>query len=371
VHSNIDWRDGELEKRGWQDQHVSLGDDPAQWIHKLRAGKEGAENVLAIDESAMIFHVWDQVANKGRDRVIFDTLVMSRKLGLETYFITQHEDNVAVPIRRMAQEIRRCIAVAKIPFFGPWIAKVKGPFLIRSYSTESMVRLDQHYERYDEEAGSCYATDAKKGAAKTIPVDATRKVQTTPKVPFKAWLFLIIPICGLGFLAYTIWSFDKKTGKITEKQPDKPIPESKTLAERISEPIRQQASYAQKIGELPPRWPFNDTNIEEAYGVRIEKDKIRVVLAVHKKPQEITVYTEGGDTWKIGKQTPSGRIVTIIDAGSEYLAITNRAKTFYLRQRTYEEKRAEQEYYRKLNQQRSVNTTKTDTPINLTQIPNL
>jgi hypothetical protein len=131
VHSNIDWRPGALDERGWSPQHIPLGDDPTKWVAMLKAGQEGKENVVAIDESAMIFHVWDQRGNQERDRSIFDLLVMSRKLGLEVYFITQHEENVAVAIRRMANDVRRCVSVKNVPIIGPLVAALKGDFLVR------------------------------------------------------------------------------------------------------------------------------------------------------------------------------------------------------------------------------------------------
>lgn len=343
VHSNIDWRPGALQERGWEPQHITLGDDPTKWVSMLKAGQEGKENVVAIDESAMIFHVWDQRGNQDRDRSIFDLLVMSRKLGLEVYFITQHEENVAVAIRRMANDVRRCIAVKNVPIIGPLVARLKGDFLIRFIQPLSGLTLASEYCRYDPEAGKLYATDATKGVAATVDKLVTRTSETRPRVGWQVWAFVAFLLFSIGVF---IWGRMRTPEPIIPRR--KPATEEPTKELSIKDGIRSFASQTlgDKDTSVPPaRWPYNDeTPPDTAYGFPVEPALVRVITAVVHRFDSITIYTDGGDTWNVGKRTAAGTVQIIYDVGSEFILELDTGKAIYLRQRTFTERRAWSEW---------------------------
>ncbi len=373
VHSNMDFDDTELEKRGFADQHIKLPIEPTKWIDVIKGGQEGKENLLIVDESAMIFHAWDIQEQKKRDRDLFDMLVMSRKLGLDCYFISQHADNISSPLRRISQYDVRCVSTAKIPIIGPTIKRLKGDFLRIIRQPETRKEISRTYHRFSKEVGSLYVTEAVRGAASRVQREVTRTVQQKAKTP--AWLKLtgaVILAAIIGGLWTTKQTFDtmaenqekrlsgtKSAGSETSKKADK-----KTFADRMGEaisPTQQGVSYP------PALHPSGPASGHVMQWIEWDAANERIVTSVYRSGADLVIYTLGGERWSLGRPVAGQRIQEIIPHNGAYFARTEQDTVFYLRPRTYEERRAYDEYIVR----RSVENQQKDTPWNtqLTQPP--
>ncbi|HEY1082222.1 MAG TPA: zonular occludens toxin domain-containing protein [Prosthecobacter sp.] len=348
VHSNMDWNEERLAELGYDKLHVRLPDDPTKWLGVIKGGAEGLENLLIVDESAMIFHTWDAAESKKRDRDLFDVLVMSRKLGLDCYFISQHADNVQSAIRRIAQHDLRCVAVSKIPIIGPTMARIKGDFLRVVRQPENRKELSRTYHRFSKEVGGIYHTEAVRGVATTIQREATRTKPQKPKTP--VWLKFSTGIVILS-IVLGLWStkrnWDRMYANDKEPKPDA-VAEAKagkeksgTLADKFGSAITP--TVEQEL-HPPALHPFGEPSGIKMKQVEWDEQDERIITCIRREKGTTIVHTLGGQTWRPGANVDGGWVMDMLPYAGAFFAISDTGRVYYLRPRTYRERRAYDEY---------------------------
>lgn len=362
VHSNMDWDWDELEARGFDRLHVKLPEDPTAWREVLIGGAEGQENLLLVDESAMIFHTWDASESRKRDRELFDALVMSRKLGLDVYFITQHADNVQSALRRMANEDLRCVAVAKVPIIGPWLRWMKGDFLRIVRQPEKRVELSRSYHRFRPEVGKLYKTEALRGAAANIVRDPTRQRQKL-KAPLWLRVTFVLMCIAFGLSVKRLWDYAHEESyferKAREKTPgdatahpstrqaqEPPQPKkSPKMGDLVSGTARDLVGPATGGPPSPPLLhPYGPASGATRSWFEWAPEDERIILAQQILATGGRVQTMGGQIWHVGAVLEGGCVETMVYYGREWYVTLDTGRTFYLRMRTYQERRDYDEY---------------------------
>jgi len=161
VHTNLELVEENWEPvKKWPDQIVMLSGEYESWKNEIRPGVEGMENVVLVDEGALIFNSRDTLKEKAQKDAIFEFLVHSRHLGLDVYFISQHPKNIDVQLRRMAEGIIHCVKTERIPRTGwllammPWFGQFRRHWLDQSGRTT----LDSRWAKFDPEVGKLYRT---------------------------------------------------------------------------------------------------------------------------------------------------------------------------------------------------------------------
>ncbi len=347
VHSNMDFDEAELERLGFLHLHIRLPANPTEWIEVIKGGEEGKENLLIVDESAMIFHAWDIQEQKKRDRDLFDTLVMSRKLGLDCYFISQHADNISSPLRRISQYDLRCVATAKVPIIGPTIKRLKGDFLRIVRQPETRKEISRTYHRFDANVGRIYITEAVRGAASRVQREVTRTVPQTAKTPFWLKLTTVLLLCAMiGGVISTKHTWDKmatatKPNPVTQETKGKQAPQ-KNLADTFGAAITP--SSGPSVALPPALHPAGPASGHVMQWIEWEPSNERIVTSVYKSGLGLVIYTLGGERWSLGRPVAGQMIQEIIPFNGAYFVRTDAETVYYLRPRTYEERRAYDEY---------------------------
>lgn len=351
VMSNMDWNEDALDEINplfLREQHRKLPENVLDWHKVFIGGAEGAENILLVDESAMIFHTWDAAESRKRNRGLFDVLVMSRKLGLDVYFISQHGDNVDSALRRMAQTEIKCVNVKKqIPVLGPWLAKAKGDFLRITRNPERRQELTREYVRFRQRVGDIYQTDALRGLASKIERSATRKEQKT-KAPF--WLKATavgIVVAFFGGLVQLKGTWDAMHGE----KPGKPADGQQTgQAGTVHSASGQQVPPGQmvssvRVGQAPPLLtPFGPASGHKEEWIEWDDVDERIIVSVTRYGQRVAVWTLGGQKFTVGSRIEGETIESLQSVGDEWFAKGKTGRVFYLRRRTYRERREEEEW---------------------------
>lgn len=346
VHSNMDWNDEKLAELGFDKLHVRLPDDVTEWKEVLQGGAEGLENLLIIDEGAMLFHTWDIAESKKRDRPLFDVLVMSRKLGLDVYMISQHADNLNSAMRRTAQADIRCVAVAKIPIIGPMLARSKGDFLRILRQPESRKELSRTYHRFSQEVGDIYHTEAVRGEATTVSRNVTRTKPQKPKTP--VWLKLSTVAIVLS-IVLGLWSLKRNWDRMyaPNEKPVENVQEAKkpakpgTLADKFGSAI---TPTMQEELRPPALHPFGEPSGIKFKQVEWDEQDERIITCIRREKGTTIVHTLGGQTWRPGANVDGGWIMDMLPYAGAFFAISDTGRVYYLRPRTYKERRAYDEY---------------------------
>jgi len=175
IHTNL-----EIVPEAWtglceHDQLVELGDDFAGWVSKIKPGVEGQENLVVVDEGALIFNAQDFATAKAEKKVVFEFMVHSRHLGLDVLFISQHSKNIDAQLRRMAQSIMHCVATKTIKPLGPALAKVFGDFRRHQLDPTGRVEWEKRWARFDPVIGALYRTHMTKGRMGNVQRDVRRQ----------------------------------------------------------------------------------------------------------------------------------------------------------------------------------------------------
>ena len=221
VHSNVPWSEEELQKRKFDHLHVRLPDDVSTWVRKepspdgmgerlasdfIIGGEEGAENLIIVDEAALAFHMYDQLANRARNRTIFELVVMSRQIGVDMYFISQSAMNIDVAIRNVAEAVIHCVNVKRLPGFGAILAWFVGDFRRAWLSPLKRQVMSAAYARFSSSVAALYNTHGV-GARINVARSTTRREKGV-QLSFGAWAFILL-IFGL---AASSWYFYQKNG---------------------------------------------------------------------------------------------------------------------------------------------------------------
>lgn len=317
VMSNFDFDFDELKRLGWEDQHIALDPDPQQWRHQIVGGEEGAENLFIVDEAAMTFHAWDIQESKKRDRELFDTLVMSRKLGLDTIFISQSAENVNSAIRRISQHMVRCVAVKKMPVIGGLLAKFKGDFLRIIKSPEKGAELSRSYHRFSLKVGSIYKTEALKGVALAVKRDVTRKLRKAEPIDWRLKLGAIACLAAFSWAGYSVYDTFAMVRGIKDK------PKAVAGASSVATPGQLPASSGAAAAPPQPAysgqwWEFPSTNE-------------RIISSVRMNRGALEVRTADGGIWPVGTFQGAWPVVSLRRVGAHFIAETDDGEKFLLR----------------------------------------
>lgn len=357
VHSNMDWDLQRLQELGYDKLHVELPQDPQQWQNVIVGAAEGAENLFIVDEAAMVFHSWDQVENRKRDRALFEILAMSRKLGLDIYFISQAAGNVSKALRDMANFQVRCTAVKRIPIIGPAWAKLRGDFLRIIKGGESAKVITSTYARFQPEIGSLYKTEALRGAAAQIERHPTR--QATPlKTPLwlkitAALVFFAIP-AGILHSCSQMGKENRPISGAPRTPPTQTPPiidtAAKVTADTFVKPPAPRFTPSQQT--TPRLHPYSDPSGRSSDWVEWDTQDERIICATYKGPQGLKYYLLGGEAVHLGAWLEGEPVMRIIPQGPEAFAITGSGRAFYLRKMTYAERRERDQHTLEQSHQR-------------------
>lgn len=209
VHSNIPWNADELDRHDFGRLHVKLPDDVSTWVRKepspeggerlasdwIIGGTEGAENLIIVDEAALAFHMYDQLANRARNRTIFELVVMSRQIGVDMYFISQSAQNIDVAIRNVAEAVIHCVNVKRLPGIGPLLGLFVGDFRRNWLSPLKRQVMSHSYARFNPSVAALYNTH---GVGDKINVQRSEgRARKGVQLSVGAWLF-IVALLGLG-----------------------------------------------------------------------------------------------------------------------------------------------------------------------------
>lgn len=253
VHSNIPWNVEELQKHGWHEKHIKLPEDHLEWARYetgpdgkkrlasdvLVGGAEGRENVVIVDEAALILHSMDQLENKKRNRSLFELVVMSRQLGLDVYFISQSAANIDVAIRNVMEQEIRCVNLRRVPLWGPIMTGPLKPFFgdfRRNYLSQKGRELTHSYANYSGDIGALYNTH---GVGDTINIKRQVTAAAKTGVPLKAWGMLAG--CALP-LVYAVYTASTEKWKLkADEQP----------AQELGRTIRDMPAGAAQVHDAP------------------------------------------------------------------------------------------------------------------------
>lgn len=135
VHTNLPLNRDTIEENGWEDRVVMLKGAPSDWVKVtiengeeiyssdiFQMGKEGAENVVVVDETAIKFSSEKQQSDAAKNHAIFCLIALCRHAGLDVQFIAQRKNHVAKRIRDLAETETLCENCGNIPYLG-WLIK--------------------------------------------------------------------------------------------------------------------------------------------------------------------------------------------------------------------------------------------------------
>jgi len=228
AHTNIDLVDEAIDSLGFTDRTVRLGDDPSEWIPKIRAGREGQENLVVIDEGMLLFDSHDWQATKKKHKSLLEFLVWSRKLGLDVFLIGQAQKGMDVAFTRMSLETISCVAVKTVPVIGPLLVTTRGDFL-RVWKYPTGQRTGQkRWVRFDPKVGSIYRTESTHGKFEDIPREVGRAPKNEAGERRKLWAWVWAFVIGLAIASYVIKSAwfklfsEASTPEVTTSVPSPP-----------------------------------------------------------------------------------------------------------------------------------------------------
>lgn len=241
VHTNLDIVPAEWIKLGYQDDEiVQLGEDIKEWVPKVRPGAEGAENVVIIDEGALAFNSQDWGKAKDQKRQVFEFMVFSRKLGLDVYFISQHEKNIDVQLRRMTQAIIVCVKAKDIRPFGFIFAALLGDFCRHYKDANGSQVYEKKWSRFDPAIGRLYRTESTHGKFADVQRDVRRRVKRDAsaegvKRKTLVWVSVVVG-CGVMVVSVASRLHARFVGDEIAPLPAAPVVEKPVIITRVETP---------------------------------------------------------------------------------------------------------------------------------------
>lgn len=215
VHTNLPLVQEQWEALGLWDKVVILPHELKEWVRMeerdghqiptsdlLVGGEEGRENIMVVDEASLLFDIDDQMKNRASNKPIFQLVALCRHVGLDLFFLAQHQANVDAKLRRMAETRTRCVKTERIPLVGWLVAPLLGTFLRVVYMGEGTTPYAKTWHRFREEVGKAYRTHGMRESV-GMRIEATRKSKgdDSAKSSGKFWFFLLVGLClsGIGF----------------------------------------------------------------------------------------------------------------------------------------------------------------------------
>lgn len=140
VHTNLPLVWEIVELNGWADRVVELKGEPGSWVRRVQGpdgrktwasdilvmGKEGAENLVVVDEAAIEISADDQQDDKKKNQALFGLVALCRHAGLDMYFLAQVRSHVAKKVRDLAETRTMCTNCANIPVIGWYLKRFHG-----------------------------------------------------------------------------------------------------------------------------------------------------------------------------------------------------------------------------------------------------
>lgn len=313
VHSNLAFKDEEVIKRGYIDLYVKLTDNPDDWLSQLKAGVEGRENILIVDEGSLMFGALDHAEGKAMKRKVFQFMAHSRKMGMDVLFISQHPKNIDAQIRRLAHGLVQCVQTAKVPPIGWLIAIVLGGFARYFTDPTGKTVYSTQYCRFNPSVGEIYATDATHGQFSTLERQVTRRAKADGAVTRNKLLlatFAILISLSLAYGVYganTLWS--KYAGE--EPAPAEVAPAVKPAPAAIAPPIAASAPAAPKEPRFIPRSGMGvDARGNRFVWFRGERDakvggewRDAIVKRMDRSGDIVTIYLDDGRVFRTRSRT--------------------------------------------------------------------
>jgi hypothetical protein len=251
VHTNIDLIPEEVERHGWTENCVMLGDDPTEWIPKIRRGAEGAENLVVVDEGMLLFNSHDWQTTQKKHRQLLEFLVWSRKMGLDVYFIGQAQKGMDVAFTRLALQVCACSAVKEYPLIGPIMSQLRGDFRrLWKYPTGQKTG-EVTYHRFKPEVGAIYKTESTHGKFEALDKQVTRVKGGVDAGRKKSWAVVAAVFAVLGG---AIWFVQHAIGRVLgggrdqASQAENPAP---VTVARVTDPEPVAARPVEKPASAP------------------------------------------------------------------------------------------------------------------------
>lgn len=312
VHTNLAINPEAFIRQGYDSDHiVQLGEDISKWNGMLRPGIEGRENVIIVDEGAILFNARDFTKAKDEKTQVFQFMVMSRKLGFEVYFISQHEKNIDAQLRRMAQGVIRCVKTARIKPLGFVFSALCGDFRRHWMDCDGRTIQESKWARFNADVAALYRTDDTHGKFDGIERHVTRQAKadhSKASVLRKGWVMLGIA-AGCVTLTVSIARgmmarFDGSKGAEPEALPLTAAPvappprlETPPLALPQAKPVQE----SQKDPRFIPRFGQGRTFRGEKY-VDLDSGMVliggifrdAVVVAISDRGQIVEIHLDDG-----------------------------------------------------------------------------
>lgn len=165
VHDNFKWKPAADKYRGL---HVFMPEDITKWCtrneqNKLQSdliirGSESCPNLVLIDEAYLYLGIADALEQRERRKFLLEFCAMSRQLGLEIYFISQHPDNIDIGVRKIAAHHIHCVNTHKIPGLGLIAKLAMKQFTRIAKSPQKGLELSRESAGFSQEVGDLYYT---------------------------------------------------------------------------------------------------------------------------------------------------------------------------------------------------------------------
>lgn len=237
AHTNIPMDLDYLELNGWLDRYIQIPDDvtalvsenpreknpDGTWAKKtfsapwIRMGREGAENIIVIDEAAIQFDTDTYTSEKARHAPIKNLIALTRHLGLDIYMVSQSSTGVAPVFRKLAKQTIHCTNVAKIEMLGwllvkiPWYGDLRRVY----YAEQSTTPSATTWHRWDVDVFAAYNTHGHRGDVNAVE-GATRKRTEDPNNTRSKRIGKIITCCFLAGALYIAFQSNSLYSKYTE-----------------------------------------------------------------------------------------------------------------------------------------------------------
>jgi hypothetical protein len=322
VHTNLD-----LRLEAWHcevesdDQIVQLPEDDFKaWTALVRPGIEGRENVVIIDEGALLFNAQDWNKQRDEKKEVFKFMVYSRHLGLDVLFLTQSAKNVDAQVRRMCTEIVQCVKAERVKPYGPLFKLLYGDFRRHYLNGPGNQVLDSKWVRFDPEIGNLYYTHARAKCVTDTPRDIRRREkEDTTKISMKrkglvmagALAACVCAVLWAGNAAASMALGPDKKKKGEQASPPVAKPEVITRVETPSipapptptEPEVKKATYKPRgvTGRDFRGRKFVSLDGQTCYLGSVHNDKM--IIAFHEKGEIITIEYEDGTKQKTRPST--------------------------------------------------------------------
>lgn len=307
VHTNLPLVMEEVERNGWTAQTVLLPKKIKDWVRFektpdgeempcsdiLIGGEEGRENVLVLDEASLIFDVDTQMKDREKNKPIFTLIALCRHVGLDLYFLAQHQGNVDAKLRRLAETRTKCVKTERLPLLGWLIALMPwfGQFLRIVYMGENKTAYARTWHRFDKRVGALYKTHGMRSSV-GMRIQGTRATKADDATSRKG-KFLVVGAL-VAFIAsgcLLAWRLNQRiAGPAKEKAPVAAAPGTGGSPGRQASP---GGSHGDKAGPAQPR----------KGGLRLmewdEQDEL-ILAAVVRDSKSIRVLARGGVVLTVG-----------------------------------------------------------------------